>query len=108
MRDRNSRLVYSTGGDPLGGGEAARPDSARSRSGARLRLDRRASGRLVTVISGLPVPADAIARLLKELKTACGAGGTLKDDAVELQGDHRERVGAVLDARGIPWKRAGG
>jgi len=49
-----------------------------------------------------------LAALAKELKTACGTGGTVKDGALELQGDHRPRVEAVLDARGLRSKRSGG
>jgi translation initiation factor 1 len=73
-----------------------------------LRLDRRASGRVVTVVTGLPgSPADA-AELLKALKAACGAGGTVRDGVLELQGDHRDAVEAALRERAIRSKRAGG
>jgi translation initiation factor 1 len=42
------------------------------------------------------------------LKAACGAGGTYKDGALELQGDHRDRVEAALRTRGLRSKRTGG
>jgi translation initiation factor 1 len=71
-----------------------------------LRLDRRASDRVVTVVTGLPA-ADA-ATLARELKAACGTGGTLKDGVLELQGDHRSRVEEALRERGLRSKRAGG
>jgi len=76
--------------------------------GIRLRLDRRASGRVVTVVSGLPGTAEEGAALARRLKSACGAGGTFKDGVLELQGDHRPRVEAELQARGLRSKRAGG
>jgi translation initiation factor 1 len=73
----------------------------------RIRLDRRASSRLVTVVTGLP-PGKELADLIRALKAACGAGGTLKEGALELQGDHREKVESALTDRRISWKRAGG
>jgi translation initiation factor 1 len=104
-RDREARLVYSTGGEK--DREPAPTEARDERSpGIRLRLDRRASARLVTVVSGLPA-ADAPA-LARELRAACGTGGTLKDGVLELQGDHRGRVEDALRARGLASKRAGG
>jgi translation initiation factor 1 len=102
---RSTRLVYSTGGETEASTKAPSASESRS-SGIRLRLDRRASARVVTVVTGLPpAQADTIARALK---AACGAGGTYKDGALELQGDHRDRVEVELRARGLPSKRAGG
>ena len=105
-RREESRLVYSTGGER----EPARPTPvACTDSGQiRIRLDRRASNRVVTVVTGLPGPAARIAALARSLKLACGTGGTLKDGALELQGDHRDRVEAVLGAAGLKSKRSGG
>jgi len=109
-RPSNARLVYSTGGLPPAE-VAAREEQGRSsvdKHGIRLHLDRRASGRLVTVVTGLPGTVAGVRALASELRTACGAGGTVKGGALELQGDHRERVESVLRARGLKWKRSGG
>jgi translation initiation factor 1 len=108
-REPNTRLVYSTGGETPGRPERAPapPEPAR-RPGVRIRLERRASGRLATVVSGLPGPPEALADLLRALKSACGTGGTLKRGALELQGDQREAVEASLRERGLASKRAGG
>jgi len=65
-------------------------------------------GKTVTVVRGLPLPADALAALGKSLRAACGAGGTVKDGVLEVQGDHAERVLALLLAQGHKAKRAGG
>jgi translation initiation factor 1 len=73
-----------------------------------LRLDRRASGRVVTVVTGLPGTRAQLAALAGELRAACGAGGTVKDGAVELQGDHRDAVEAALATRRLKSKRSGG
>jgi len=76
--------------------------------GIRLRLDRRASDRVVTVVTGLPGSAAEVAELARALRAACGAGGTVKGGALELQGDHRDRVEAALAERGLRSKRSGG
>jgi translation initiation factor 1 len=103
---RNSRLAYSTGGERES--EALISPGAARVSALRLRLDRRASGRVVTVVTGLPGGPDEIATLARLLKAACGAGGTVKDGALELQGDHRDVVESTLRERGLRPKRSGG
>ena len=65
-------------------------------------------GKGVTVVKGLPLDASALAALAKQLKAACGSGGTVKDGAIELQGDHRDTVMAALQKQGYSVKRAGG
>jgi len=63
------------------------------------------NGKVVTVIRGLP--AHDIEVRASELKRACGAGGAVKDGAVEIQGDHRERIAAELRSLGHTVKLAG-
>jgi len=109
-RPPNTRLVYSTGGErpqPSPPDEASRGQKKLS-PGIRLRLDRRASGRLVTVVSGLPGTRAEVTELARRLKSACGTGGTVKDGVLELQGDQRERVEAALAERGLRSRRSGG
>lgn len=65
-------------------------------------------GKGVTVIKGLALDAAALAAAGKQLKTACGSGGTVKDGTIEIQGDHRELVMAALARQGHVVKRAGG
>lgn len=103
--ERSTRLVYSTGGESEAAPRTPSAPDAKA-PGIRLRLDRRASSRLVTVVTGLPpAQGDTLARALK---AACGAGGTYKGGALELQGDHRDRVEEELRDRGLRSKRAGG
>jgi translation initiation factor 1 len=106
-REPESRLVYSTAGTPPAA-PVAKPAAAKPASGIRLRLERRASGRLATVVTGLPGSEAEVAALAKSLKAACATGGTLKDGVLELQGDQREKVEAALRTRGLASKRAGG
>ena len=61
----------------------------------------------MTVIRGLP-PGAVLPNLAADLKRLCGAGGTVKDAALEIQGDHRERLAGHLRAKGYTVKLAGG
>ena len=65
-------------------------------------------GKAVTVVKGVPVDAAALAALGKQLKAACGSGGTVKDGVIEVQGDHCAPVVAFLQKQGFTVKRAGG
>jgi translation initiation factor 1 len=65
-------------------------------------------GKTVTVVTGLPGGVSALAELASILKRLCGSGGTVTDDTVEIQGDHRERVAAKLTELGHRVKLAGG
>jgi translation initiation factor 1 len=75
----------------------------------RVRLERQGrGGKVVTVVEGLPGHPAGIEELAKTIKARCGAGGTVKGRTVEVQGDHRDRVVALLLERGIDAVRAGG
>ena len=75
----------------------------------RIRRDRKdRRGKTVTVLEGLAVPPAELARIASELKRACGAGGTVVDGAIEIQGDHGDRLESELTARGFRVKRVGG
>jgi translation initiation factor 1 len=76
-----------------------------------VRVSRETKGRAgkgVTLVKGLALDDAALIALGKQLKTACGSGGTVKDGVIEVQGDHCERVMALLQAQGHKVKRAGG
>jgi len=66
-----------------------------------LRIEKKGrGGKTVTVVAGLPRNAGFLASLASELKRACGTGGSAQEDAVEVQGDHRERLRPLLAAKG--------
>ena len=111
-------LVYSTDGgrtcpgcrQPVAQCRCARGTPVPDAGGV-VRVSREVKGRggkVVSVIRGLGLEPPALIALAKQLKTACGAGGTVKDGAIELQGDHCERAIAALKSQGYPVKRAGG
>ena len=64
-------------------------------------------GKGVTLITGVPLTGDALKKFSKRLKATCGAGGALKDGVIEIQGEHRDRLVPLLEARGWTVKRSG-
>ena len=72
---------------------------------AKLRLEKAGrGGKSVTVVDGLPRNVRFVESLAKELKGALGTGGTAKEGRVEIQGDHRERLRALLAKKGFAVK----
>ena len=71
----------------------------------RLSVEKRKKGKLVTVIRGLSAEANDLAALLVRLKNACGAGGTIDADSLEIQGDHIERLRTLLGELGYKLGR---
>jgi len=76
-----------------------------------VRVSRETKGRKgkgVTLVKGLAMDEAALTALGKQLKAACGSGGTVKDWVIEIQGDHVERVMEFLTTAGHKVKRSGG
>ncbi len=65
-------------------------------------------GKGVTLVWGLPMDEEELQQLAARLKNRCGSGGTVKDDRIEIQGDHRETVVRELEGLGYKVKRTGG
>lgn len=73
------------------------PAPAPGRIVAKLRMEKKGrAGKTVTVVAGLPRQAAFLRDLCQELKRACGTGGTVSEDTIELQGDLRDRVRECL------------
>ncbi|TAM76713.1 stress response translation initiation inhibitor YciH [bacterium] len=98
--DDDRRLVYSTDG-----GWAKRTPLPPNDGVVRVSRERRRASS-ITVVTG--VPTAQLESLGKELKRLCGAGGTVKDGRIEIQGDQRDRIAAHLEGLGMRVKRAGG
>ena len=80
-------------------------------SGAVIRLGRETKGRRgkgVTTISDVPLDDAGLLELAATLKKRCGTGGSVKDRTIEIQGDQRDRLTAVLKGMGYRVKRVGG
>jgi len=108
-----SRLVYTS--DPE---EAKRlresqkmpevRDAAPCSQTIRVELDRKSrGGKNVTVASGFELTPATLQSLAKALKSRCGSGGTVKDRAIEIQGDHRDTVAVELAKLGYRIKKIG-
>ncbi|MBX6313545.1 MAG: translation initiation factor [Isosphaeraceae bacterium] len=72
---------------------------------ARLRLERRAKGKVVTVIANLDPTGNDLAALAAQLKGRCGTGGTAKGGTIELQGDHLATAEEALRSIGYKTRR---
>jgi predicted translation initiation factor SUI1 len=76
-----------------------------------IRVGRETKGRRgkgVTIIADLPLDENGITELATKLKTRLGTGGTVKEERIEIQGDHRDRIIEELEGMGYRVKRAGG
>lgn len=71
---------------------------------ARLAVEKRPKQKVVTVVRGLPEVGNDLPELLAQLKAACGAGGTLKEEVLEIQGRHLDRIRALLAELGYRVK----
>jgi len=85
---------------PAAGGSAPTVKSAPARAVVRLEKKGR-GGKAVTVVEKLGLAPRDLETWLSDLKRALGCGGAVEGDALVLQGDSRERVGALLEARGV-------
>jgi translation initiation factor 1 len=109
----NGRIVYSTGIGKVCPGcgwpaadckcsvrrtvDQAVPD----RVVAKLRMEKKGrGGKTVTVVYDLPDNAVFLKDLAQELKRACGTGGAVSENTIELQGDLRDRLRTYLTAKG--------
>jgi translation initiation factor 1 len=63
-------------------------------------VEKRKKGKVVTVVRSLSADDNDLPALLTRLKSTCGAGGTLKDDTLEIQGDHHDQVTNLLKSLG--------
>lgn len=112
------RIVYSTSGGrmcpecgrPVGQCVCRKAASVVAGDGI-VRVGRETKGRkgkAVTVITGLALDREGLAKLATELKQRCGAGGTVKGSVIEIQGDQRDMIVEELKRRGYVVKRSGG
>ena len=75
---------------------------AREQQEIRISTAKRRYGKVVTIVEGIDASDIDIEDLARQLKTKCASGGTVKDGKIELQGDHKKKVEAVLQELGFP------
>lgn len=108
MKDKNSKLVYST---ETGRIKEEKPKTEIPAGDGIVRIRRETSGRNgkgVTTISGVHLAENELKELAKTLKITCGVGGSVKEGIIEIQGDQREKIKSELEKRGYTVKLAGG
>ena len=107
MTKCNSRLVYSTKHGRIKPKEQTVADSSPADGVVRIQRETKGrGGKAVCVISG--IAQDELKPICKLLKSRCGSGGAIKEQRIEIQGDHREVIKTILEARGLTVKLAGG
>ena len=108
MKDDNSRLVYST---ETGRIDEPKATPERPKGDGIVRIQRQTSGRKgkgVCLITGIDADDATLAAIAAELKKKCGCGGSMKEGVIEIQGDKRDLIKSLLEARGMKVKLAGG
>lgn len=108
MSDSNSRLVYSTDSGRI---DEPKTVVQRPKGDGIVRIQRQTSGRKgkgVCLITGIDADDSTLAKLAAELKKKCGCGGAVKDGVIEIQGDNRDLIKSLLEAKGMKVKLAGG
>lgn len=118
------RLVYSTEhgqlGKPMrdekrpgkkgkGSAPAAPAIKNPAKQGVRIRRESKGrGGKTVSIVDGLPLQGAELKALIKRLQAGLGTGGAIKDGALEIQGDHRDRLLQLLEKEGYKAKLSGG
>ena len=118
MATRNLRSVYSTASGRLCPNceqalehcQCTSKTQSSASKGSAVRVWSESKGRrgkTVTLLCNLPLNPSELRNYAKELKRICASGGALKDDTIEIQGDHRKRICEQLEADGYRVKKIG-
>lgn len=105
---QDNRLVYST---ETGRIDEPKAVAQRPKGDGIVRIQKQTSGRKgkgVCLITGIDADDATLANIAAELKKKCGCGGAVKDGVIEIQGDKRDLLKSLLEAKGMKVKLAGG
>ncbi|AFY71421.1 translation initiation factor 1 (eIF-1/SUI1) [Thalassoporum mexicanum PCC 7367] len=106
---KQKKVVYREFGDPEPEFVEEAIDLPPQQQNLKIEASRKGrKGKTVTVISGFQTDAETLAKLTKQLKNQCGSGGTLKDQTIEIQGDHKQKILQFLTSLGYKAKISGG
>lgn len=104
----DSVLVYSTESGRI---KEEKKQPIRPKGDGIIRIQRQTSGRKgsgVCVITGFDLNDDELKKLAADLKKRCGCGGSIKNGAIEIQGEKRDLLKQLLEQKGFTVKLAGG
>jgi translation initiation factor 1 len=109
-KSSDKRIVYREfGNDNSAALERPTPELPPKQQDLRVQATRAGrKGKTVTVITGFQTKPEVLADLVKQLKSQCGSGGTVKDNEIEIQGDHKQKILEILIKLGYKAKISGG
>lgn len=110
-KSNRQRIAYQEfgGSDNSQALERAVPDLAPERQDLRIQATRSGrKGKTVTIITGFQHKPETLSKLLKQLKAKCGTGGTVKDNSLEIQGEHKQKLLEIVTKLGYKAKISGG
>lgn len=106
---KKDRQVYTEFGAAPQPEVTERPDAPAQAQNLKIQASRKGrKGKTVTVITGFQLSSQSLQALAKKLKTHCGTGGAVKEETIEIQGDHRPKLQAYLKDLGYKTKISGG
>lgn len=124
VMNSDRRVVYSTEhgqldkpmSDHKRGKKKGRKDLSKTQTiknpakqGIRIRRESKGrGGKTVSIVDGLPLAEKELKILLKKLKARLGTGGALKNETLEIQGEHRDKLLLLLEKEGYQAKLSGG
>ena len=110
-KSEKDRMVYSEFGSAANPNAFERPaqELPPNQQNVRIQASRKGrKGKTVTVVTGFQAKPETLNTLMKQLKAQCGAGGTVKDNEIEIQGDHTQKILQTLVQLGYKAKISGG
>lgn len=110
-KSKKNKVVYQEFGNSSNSEALARavPDLPPQQQDVRVQATRAGrKGKTVTMVTGLQHNPESMSKLLKKLKAQCGSGGTIKENNLEIQGEHKQKLLDILTKLGYKAKISGG